>query len=128
MLMSCCHGGVGTDIHPDMAIAQVHSTFPYESRVISKQDASCKLCVYNAFCESRCQNTTLAGWSGGVGACTRWMWYGYSETSADKWNTDTFSTCKSPNAGSEISFHSSQYEKFSKARPYLSRHSFLDIH
>jgi hypothetical protein len=41
-----------------MGIIKVHNEVPCEFRLISKQDVSCKLCVYNAFCKTQ--------WSGGV--------------------------------------------------------------
>jgi hypothetical protein len=132
MLMPWCHGGAGIVILPDMDIMKVLNTVPCESRLISKQDVSYKLCVYNAFCEKPLANTTLARWSGGVRACLHsldvvWVKWLFMENSPDKGNTDTFSSCYSSHTGSGIFFHSSHCVNLSKADPYLSGHWFLDI-
>jgi hypothetical protein len=43
-----------------MGVMKVHNAVSCESGLISKRDISYKLWVYNAFCESHRQNTTLA--------------------------------------------------------------------
>lgn len=65
MLMSWCHSSVGFAIQPNMGIIKVHNEVPCESHLISEQDVSCKLCVYNTYCKTQ--------WSGGVRTCTHWM-------------------------------------------------------
>jgi hypothetical protein len=69
MLMSWCHSDARIIVHPDIGIVKVHSTDPCESCLISKQDVSYKLCVYNTICKKpvakhNCQETcglTLTG-------------------------------------------------------------------
>jgi hypothetical protein len=68
-------------IHPDIGIMKVHSTVPCECCLISKQDVSYKLCVYNTIRKKSLTNTTLAQWSRDAGAYTHWMWYGRSDYS-----------------------------------------------
>jgi hypothetical protein len=46
---------------------KVHDTVFCESQLISKQDISYKLLVYNVFCKKLEENTTLSRWSRGVG-------------------------------------------------------------
>jgi hypothetical protein len=68
-------------IHPDIGIMKVHNTVPCESCLISKQDVSYKLCVYNTIRKELLANTILAQWSRDTGAYTHWMWYGRSDYS-----------------------------------------------
>jgi hypothetical protein len=49
MLIYSRHGGVGIVIHPDMDIMKVLNTALCESRLISKQDVSYRICVCNEF-------------------------------------------------------------------------------
>jgi hypothetical protein len=51
MLMSWCHGRVGTVSRPDMGTMKDHSTVSCESRLTSEQNVSYRVWVYNAFCE-----------------------------------------------------------------------------
>jgi hypothetical protein len=127
MLVSWCHGGVWTV----KDIMQVHNTAPCESRLISKQHVSYKLCLYNAFCEKRLAKRhpcTIVGRSEGLHLLdVVWVKWLFMENSLDKGSTDTFSSCNSLHIGSGIFSHSSQYANFSKTRPYLGRHWLLDI-
>jgi hypothetical protein len=131
MLMSWCHSGVRIVSHPDMGIMNVHNTVPCKSRLISKRDVSYKLCVYKAFCEkplAKHRPHTMVRRSEVLHSLdvvrVKWL---FMENSPDKGNTDTFCSRNSSHTGSGIFFHSSQYANFSKTRPYLSRHWFLDI-
>jgi hypothetical protein len=55
-----------------------------------------------------------------------WVKWLFRENSVYKENTDTISSCNSLHTGYKF-FHSSQYVRFVKTYPYLSRNWFLDI-
>jgi hypothetical protein len=95
MLMAWCLSGVRIVIHPDMGIVKVHNTVPCESHVISKQDVSYKLCVYNTSCEkplTKHHPWTMVRRSEGLHLLdvvwVKWLFMG---NSSDEGNTNTFS-------------------------------------
>jgi hypothetical protein len=117
-----CHGGVEIVIHPDMGIMKVCNAVLCESFFVSKQDVSCKLCVYDAFCKKplakQCPYTMVRRSEGLYSLDVVWV----------NWvDTDNFSSWNSSHTGSEI-FQLSQYAYFLKTCPYLSRHWFLDVY
>jgi hypothetical protein len=56
-----------------------------------------------------------------------WVKWLFMEDSPDKGNADTSGGCNSSHISSAFFFHFSQYANFSKTRPHISRHWFLDI-
>jgi hypothetical protein len=80
-------------------------------------------CAFTShFSSSHYENTTFARRSWGLRACTRWMWYGWSDCSQR--NLPIRRTPKPQETDSGIFYCSSKYENFSKTRSYFSRHRF----
>jgi hypothetical protein len=108
-----------------MGIMKVQNTVPCEFCLICQQDVSYKLCVYNALSKkplAKHHPCTMVRRSEGLHSLdVVWVKLLFMENSADKGNTDTFSSCSFSQTGSGMIFPS-QYTNFKKTCPYLSRH------
>lgn len=82
--------------------------------------------VYSAFCEkplAKHHPHMMVEKSDGLETLdVVWVKESFTKNSADKGNTNNFSSCNSSHTGFGTYFHSSQYANFSVTPPYLSRH------
>jgi hypothetical protein len=89
------------------SIVKVHNTVPCESHLISKQDVSCKLCVYK-----KSHPCTRIRRSEGLNSLdVVWVKWLFMDNSPDKWNAGTLSSWNSSHIGSGV-FCSPHYVNF----------------